>query len=112
MSPRRIGALVAANDPSSKTVWIVDAVDMDGEVSINRFIQNNPGCFGKLLKFVDVDEKEGPELLDFEEYVRVVRELESQAQEVFRQLFEAESRVVDLDMEVDGRKVRCCCALE
>ena len=112
MSPRRVGALVLGNDPQGKTIWIVDAVDMDGEGSINRFIQNNPGCFGGLLEFIDIDEGKYSDQLDFEEHIRTIREIEFRAQKAVRKLFDSESRVIDLDMRIDGRKVRCCCALK
>lgn len=109
MSPRRVGVLLTGSDPFSKTLWIVDAFDMDGETNIERFIQNNSDCFGRLICFVDVEERlEGIDS-EFDDYIRINKIVEEMAGEIFKQKFNTNSKIIDLDMRVDGRKVRCCC---
>ncbi len=109
MSPRRVGALIKGVDSSSKTIWIVDAVDMDGETTIGRFIQKNSDCFGGLICFIDIEENGSQHESEFDDYLRIDRAIELEAQKAFRAMFQSDSKIVDLDMRIDGRKVRCCC---
>lgn len=109
MSPRRVGALLTSSDPLSKTLWIVDAFDMDGETTISRFIQRNSDYFGHLVCFFDVEEKSEVTDSEFDDYIRINQLVEQRVGEIFKRRFDTSSKIIDLDMRVEGRKVRCCC---
>lgn len=109
MSPRRVGALVTGSDPRSKTIWIVDVFDTEGEITFKMFVQRNSDYFGRLICFVDIEEKAENLDSDFDEYMRMNRLVEKKVGEIFEKMFGAESKIIDLDMRIEGRKVRCCC---
>ncbi len=110
---KRVSVLVKGT-PESKIIWIIGAIDMDSELSINRFIdkaeRESSSCFDKLIKFVDIN-IEDIQVSDPEDEIVIIDKLvEEETKSVFLEIFQAEGETLGREIEVFGRRIRCCVA--